>query len=276
MYGPSGRIAATSIALTVLACGDDGKTHVDQGQQADPGKPTAAARCSDPSPAVGGGIDAGLTPQTSPLDGSLLTVGAGAGGGLDASEPEGDAQVHCDVNDPRYGCGTALGPNWLRFEGGLEIDRRYERGWSPVFDVQNMTDLVARCAGLRMRGIAVGQFKVPAITDVRTLAGGCDNTVLGSSGCRVTSGTYPPAEAGTCSCDTCVGPNNGKFCLPDVPECVSLWTETICEGTPECPKREVWIYDVSTGAVGLSPVADLEQLTSVKGRCFAGLPAPIP
>ena len=268
MHGPSGRIVVTFMAAMVLACGDGSKDPVAHGAQTDPIKPAAVGRCSDPSVAEGPWLDGGGLPASSAAsDGSVATLG----GGLDASQPQ------CDIIDARYGCGTALGRNWLRFEGGLEIDRRYERGWSPVFEVHNMADLVITCAGLRMRGIATGQFKVPAITDVRSMASGCDNTVLGSSGCGVTSGTFPAADAGVCSCDaTCVGPNKGKFCRPDVPECVTLWTETICEGTPGCEKREVWIYDVDTGAVGLTPVADLEMLSSVKGRCFAGLPAPIP
>lgn len=280
-YGQGDRFAVVSIFVSVLACGGDSKVPTDASEEMDPSKP-GPARCSDTNFSLDGGAAAIGQSQgqvhTGTTDGLGLVLDSDAGdAGLDAARADGDPN-HCDVIDPRYGCGTALNSNWLRFKSGLEIDRRYERGWTPVFEVGTRVDLVARCAAFSLPGIAAGQFKVPAVEDVRTMAGGCENTVLGSSGCAVRSGTFPLADAGLCGCDdVCVGPNQGKFCLPDVPECLTLWTETICEGTPHCLTRQVWIYNVTTGAVELTPESlNSPLLMGAKGRCFAGIPYPIP
>ena len=301
-YGQSGRIAVTCLAFTVLACGDDNKSP-HEGEQPDSGEPTSV-RNPDGGLSMdsGLGMDAsrpdGSTNPVSPTDGAVhdgsvivlpdgavivvptdaATVGIDAATRADASTDASTRDGGCDVTDSRYGCGIALSQNWLRFASGLEIDRQYERAWSPVFDVINMADLTAKCAVLTLPGIAVGQFKVPAITDVRTLAGGCDNTVLTSDACNVTSGNFSPSNAGTCSCTPGgTGPNNGKFCHSDVPECVTLWTQTVCGVSVECPMPQVWLYDVSTGAVVHTPeFGNSELITSAKGRCFAGIAAPIP
>jgi hypothetical protein len=313
-YGHSGRIAVTFMTFTVLACGDDSKSPAYQEDPTDTGVPVAVRNADGGFSMDGGlGMDAarpdGAAVQQLPGDASLLADGAvvvfqadgavvllqsdAAVSDMDAASSSGhgdaasdaaadssrpDAHVGCDVTDSRYGCGTELSPNWLRFASGLEIDRNYERAWSPVFEVANMAELVAKCATLTLPGITAGQFKVPAITDVRTLAGGCDNTVLTSDACRVTSGNFLPSNAGTCSCDPVgVGPDNGKFCHSDVPECVTLWTQTVCGVSVECPMPEVWIYNVTTGAVEHTPEFGNSELnSSAKGRCFTGISAPIP
>ena len=303
-YGQSGRIAVTLMAFTVLACGDDSKEPSYNGEYPDSGEPTSVRNADGGfSMDAAVGMDAArpdgaiqfLPDGALPNDASLVTLADGAvvivvgPSDMDASHADAsssdaaadaghDAHVGCDVTDSRYGCGTELSQNWLRFASGLEIDRNYERAWSPIFDVLNMADLTAKCAALTLPGIAVGEFKVPAITDVRTLAGGCENTVLTSDSCNVTSGNFPPSNAGVCSCDPGgTGPDNGKFCHSDVPECVTLWTQTVCGVSVECPMPQVWLYDVSTGAVVHTPeFGNSELISSAKGRCFAGIPAPIP
>lgn len=250
------------------------------GQQQQPGDaaaPDGATVVAD-ADAAAHDMDAAATGTNS--DGSANVSDADAATSSDAAVVR-DARVSdggCDVSDPRYGCGTELNSSWLRFASGLEIDRTYERAWSPIFDVATMAELVAKCDTLTLPGVAAGEFKVPAIADVRTLAGGCDNTVLTSDACKVQSGDVQLSSAGTCSCDPVgIGPNNGKFCRSDVPECVTLWTQTVCGVSLECPMPDVWLYDVANGAVvHTSEFGSSELRQSAKGRCFAGVAYPIP
>lgn len=199
------------------------------------------------------------------VDGAMVDAASEVDAGRDAGA---DGAVPCTINDPRFGCGTRLSIDWIHFASGLDIDTKYGRAWSPVIAASSFQGVRSACAALEVDRIV--NFEAPEVDDVRTLAAGCAATVPGGS-CAVQSGVVLPSQAGSCSCDTGVGPNQGKFCRTEVPDCETLWTATECGlVNAECPTPRSWFYDVRNGALVLSepgqPIA-----SGARARCVAAI-----
>jgi len=235
------------------------------------------------TPTVGGGLmDAGLSPgsvvhadagsvggDASAADSGASSVAPGGDGGLDAGtgrDAGADGAVACAINDRRFGCGTRLSVDWIHFASGLDIDTKYGRAWSPVVAASSFQALRAACGALVISQVT--NFDAPEIDDVRTLAAGCAATLPGGT-CAVQSGAVLPSQSGSCTCPGGVGPNQGKFCRVEVPDCETLWTLTECGGTnAECATTSSWFYDVRTGSVVISTAAQ-PIAQEAKVRCVA-------
>jgi hypothetical protein len=196
--------------------------------------------------------------------------GASEDGGpipLDAAAPDASLPSDagpCPINHPMYGCGHAVSASWVVFDNGLEIDRANNRAWTPVVDVVDDDALRAICTPLALGGLT--GFNMPQTSDVRTLAAGCAATVPGGA-CEVNENMAFLAEGANCICPGGVGPNNGKFCRPEVPDCETLWAWT---HTFETGEYQHWFYDVTTGSIVPEYVGVGIALTA-KGRCMRAL-----
>jgi hypothetical protein len=268
-----------SLAL-FSACSDDDKKEVDTDAPtavAGDGGTTSPNADGSVVPGIDGGpvlsIDAGggnvVLPDGAVVapDGALVTVDGGTspdgavvggGGGLDA------AVGPCDVNDPRYGCGTRAG-DWVKFPD-FAIDTKSNIAWVDPVTVVDDDNLREICPTITAGGF---NWYMPQMGDVRTLAAGCDKTVTGGS-CQVYNDMVLTSEAGDCSCPGGVGPNNGKFCRPEVPECETIWVWT---HTDETGRYQHWFYDVTTGSIVTSEVGVKIAMTA-KGRCAHKLTDP--
>jgi hypothetical protein len=267
-----------SLAL-FSACSDDDKKEVDtDAPPASVGDGGGTSPNADGSvvPGLDGGpvvsIDAGggnvVLPDGAVVapDGALVTVDGGTladgavvggGGGLDATVGP------CDVNDPRYGCGTRAGEDWLSFNG-FEVDLKNKTAWTKPVTVVDDDEIAGICASLTTGGF---RWELPQMSVVRQLAAGCDKTMPGGS-CQVGENMVYTYAAGDCACTGGgVGPNKGKFCRPEVPECETLWVWT---HTDETGGYQHWFYDVSNGAIVPEYVGVNIALTA-KGRCVHAL-----
>jgi hypothetical protein len=189
---------------------------------------------------------------TSSGDASSLTDASG----LDASGP-------CEVNDPKYGCGTLSGTTWVSFPD-FEVDLTNKVAWTKPVTVVDDDQLAGICPTLTNGGFA---WELPQMEDVRKLAAGCAETVPGGS-CQVYLDEVLTTNAGDCTCDaSLVGPNQGKFCRPEVPECETFWVWT---HTYETGVYQHWFYDVKTGNIVPEYVA-VGIALEAKGRCVHAL-----
>lgn len=231
------------------------------------------------SPGVGldGSLPDGATAPTPSADGSTAagdaTVANDAGpvvdsgiSSLDAAPAPVDAGP-CPVNHPTYGCGRSVGgDSWVVFDNGLEVDRVNRKAWTPVVDVLDDDALRDLCTPLSLGGLT--GYDMPQMDDVRTLAAGCAATVPGGS-CQVDQDMVLLDEAGECVCAGGVGPNNGKFCRPEVSDCETIWVWT---HTDETGWYQHWFYDVDTGSIVPEQVGVGIALPA-KGRCVRDLNA---
>jgi hypothetical protein len=231
---------------------------------ADSSVPAPVADSSVPAPAVDSSVpatDAGLV-----VDGS-----AGADSGaipIDAAAPDASVTADagpCPINHPSYGCGHAVSASWVVFDNGLEIDRVNKRAWTPVVEVIDDDAVLEICTPLALGGLT--GYSLPQQTDVRTLAAGCAATLPGGS-CQVYDDMEFLAEAPACICPAgVVGPNNGKFCRPEVPDCETLWAWT---HTFETGWYHHWFYDVTTGSI-VPEYVGVGIANTAKGRCVRAL-----
>jgi hypothetical protein len=151
------------------------------------------------------------------------------------------------------------------FDNGLEVDRLNKRAWTPVVEVVDDDALRDICTPLALGGLT--GYSLPQMTDVRTLAAGCAATVPGGS-CQVDEDMVFLAEGANCTCPAGgVGPNNGKFCRPEVPDCETIWAWT---HTFETGWYQHWFYDVTTGSIVPEYVGVGIAITA-KGRCVRTL-----
>lgn len=258
MLGRMAVVAALGLVAFATGCGDDDdkkKSDQDPVVGVDGGSP-------DGEDGLGGrGMDGGLG-----LDGAVVT----RDGGLSA-----DGAVIGDggcVLDPRFGCGQQTG-SWIRYPNGLEIDLASGLAWAPAQAPSGAhgDDAWHYCQGLSIDGIS--EFELPTIDQVRTLAAGCADSVVGGS-CRVAHEDCIGPECGTgdaCkACEAGKGPHaSGGYCRPEVGSCVTAWSLSACDSngpTASCPTHRHWYYDVQTGGFGLSEVG-----SSLSGRCVARL-----
>jgi hypothetical protein len=193
------------------------------------------------------------------------SVVADGGSSLDASSAPIDAGP-CPINHPTYGCGRGVGNGWVVFDNGLEIDRVNRKAWTPVVEVLDDDALRDLCSPLSLGGLT--GYDMPQMSDVRTLAAGCAATVPGGS-CQVDQNMVLLDEAGDCACSGGVGPNNGKFCRPEVSDCETIWVWT---HTDETGWYQHWFYDVDTGSIVPEQVG-VGIAVPAKGRCVRDLDA---
>jgi hypothetical protein len=218
-----------------------------------------------------GSRDADASSGDGATDSVAVLGDAGAIDALDAAAPRdagSDGAIVCDLNDRRFGCGTRRSVDFIHFASGLDIDTKSGRAWSAPIRANTFQAVRAACQVLVVNGLS--NFEAPEVDDVRTLAAGCAATIPGGS-CEVESGVVLPSESGACTCAPGVGPNDGKFCRPDVASCETLWTVTECgAASQECPTARSWFYDVRSGSLVLAgpeePIAQQAQ-----ARCVAAI-----
>jgi hypothetical protein len=217
---------------------------------------------STPTPSADGSIASG---DAAPADDAGPAVADGGGTTLDAAPAPVDAGP-CPINHPTYGCGRGVGESWVVFDNGLEIDRVNRKAWTPVVEVLDDDALRDLCTPLSLGGLT--GYDMPQMSDVRTLAAGCAATVPGGS-CQVDENMVLRDEAGDCVCSGGTGPNNGKFCRPEVSDCETIWVWT---HTDETGWYQHWFYDVDTGSIVPEQVGVGIALPA-KGRCVRDLGA---
>ena len=284
---------ALALALTLTAACNPEPIVIPKTPDAGPGGTGTTTNNATGSTGTGGAIDAGNTggpvvPSSdagnADTDGALADSAGGSLGdgggvandggvttGVDAAavgDAGADGGIPCTVKDPRFGCGTRVSPDWVHFASGLDIDTKYGRAWSPVINANSLLGARSACSALVVDRLT--NFEAPEVDDVRTLAAGCAATVPGGS-CAVESGVVLPSESGNCICGAAIGPNQGKFCRPEVPECQTLWTVTECGVVnAECPSARSWFYDVRTGSLVLAGPTEPLALEA-KTRCVAAI-----
>ncbi|MDB4987489.1 MAG: hypothetical protein JWN04_2667 [Myxococcaceae bacterium] len=185
----------------------------------------------------------------------------------------------CSINDPRFGCGTAISDNWVRFDNGLEVDRVSGNAWTPVrtplsdTGVGPDTENENYCLSLNFAGLTT--WVVPEIDAVRTLAAGCTATAAGGA-CPVTEMRVSPVTDGSCTCaDGTPPPSAAGFCRPELSSCDTLWTRTWCGADGlECGTYQHWFYLSTDGSIVLRPYENIPP--NVKGRCVTKLEQPYP
>jgi hypothetical protein len=104
------------------------------------------------------------------------------------------------------------------------------------------------CASFSIVGLT--EWRLPTITEARSLAGGCANTAPGGS-CPISDPSCLDASCGlSADCASCsfgAGPNvpgNG-YCRADVMLCIAFHTSSSC---PDCPTPGgVWSYGSLNG-----------------------------
>jgi hypothetical protein len=218
---------------------------------------------STPAPGADGSVP-GREGDASADDASAVVADSSTPS-LDAAVPAVDAGP-CPINHPTYGCGRGVGESWVVFDNGLEIDRVNRKAWTPVVEVVDDDALRDLCTPLSLGGLT--GYDMPQMSDVRTLAAGCAATVPGGS-CQVDEDMVLVDEAGDCACTGGVGPNNGKFCRPEVADCETIWVWT---HTDETGWYQHWFYDVDTGSIVPEQVGVGIALPA-KGRCVRDLSA---
>ncbi|MET0287275.1 MAG: hypothetical protein ABW352_22510 [Polyangiales bacterium] len=242
-------------------------------------------------PGVDGGLDGG---GTSELDGAIVLpdgqivlpdgqvvvppapdAALPDGATPDGATPGGDASVStdagsldgatpCDVNDPKYGCGTLSGTTWVSFPD-FEVDLTNKVAWTKPVTVVDDDELAGICPTLTTAGFA---WQLPQMEDIRKIAAGCPKTVPGGS-CQVYVDEVTTANSGDCDCANqgFTGPNNGRFCRAEVPECETFWVWT---HTNETGFYQHWFYDVKSGSIVPEYVA-VGIANEAKGRCVHDL-----
>jgi len=246
---------------------DDGGSTTDAAMldiDAAPSTPDAAT--PDATTNDGAAADAARDASTDAGDAARGDGGDAGDAGRDAG-PDAGA---CDINDVRFGCGVEVSDDWVHFAGAtfeLDVDRKYGRAWSHVGELVTPESLRTYCQQLSIGTIT--NFEVPQVDDIRTLGAGCAATLPGGS-CQVEAGQVPESAGAACVCNTGVGPNDGKFCRPEVGECTTLWTATVCgPDEPGCTAQRTWVYDVRTGSLGLATQGQ-GIAEGAKARCVAG------
>jgi hypothetical protein len=262
--------------------------------RSDAGGGTGSRGDIDAGVGLDGAIADGVTPPVTAPDGAVIGVVSDAGPGtpttpgstLDAAVPDAgptsgnDASTvadtgtpvitpdagDCSINDPAFGCGTAITPTWVRFDNGYEVDRALGRVWSPTIVGATPEQLSNYCTTLTVADVT-HVFDIPEIDEVRTLAAGCGATVPDGA-CPIKQEAWAPSAGATCSCvGVASGPHaSGGFCRPEVSNCDILTTRTYCGPSEECSGYQRWYYDVRNGSIVLEN-SELTQLA--KGRCVS-------
>lgn len=293
------RATAWTLLLLLAGCGDgtskdnpnstdtmDSGTHGDaatghgDGDGDNPSMDSGAdSQAPDAAPPDDAGSDGSLRDADqpdAPIDDASAEHDAGSDAGVVTCDDQNSATE--DVLDATFGCGVRISENWARFKAQdgsvFELDYLHSRIWSPVLVEgakinYTYAEVQSHCAQLSFRGFS--DFRIPSIDDVRTLASGCANTVVGGS-CPLSSADECTSE--DCgyqspACTSCIGgpnatgPHNRQYCRAELSACVVGWTSTECS---DCPAGHRWFYGVINGNFYHSDSA------LNPGRCVADLP----
>lgn len=243
-----------------------------------------------------GSLDSGLRDGSVRADGGGSSADGGTGTtadggtsvGLDSGTSNGPK---CDVTDKGLGCGTVHGGSvttgtpaqpgkhtggWVVFDSDVEVDYVTGLGWYKVELLPEETDsqLRKKCAALDVAGI--DDWKIPELTEVRTLGAGCEATAA-KGACTVNEGDVSADKAKGCSCtDVKTGPNQaGLFCRPEITSCVTRWVDTH-SGDEHGPQHKHWFYDVKNGSIALgeygSTIAKAAEGWCVTEKAISPLP----
>ena len=159
-----------------------------------------------------------------------------------------------DFYSPFYGCGHKYDANpndgdaWITYSAGFHVDVATGLGWVTPPGSRSASAAAIECDGYSVAGLT--DWRMPTITEIRTLAGGCAPTASG--------GTCPLADPGcldtTCgiqspACDSCTGgqgPNQFQYCKVDVQICSHFHTSSPCTDCGDAGGFN-WIYGPSNG-----------------------------
>lgn len=250
-----------ALGLGVLGgCGDDEK---DDATPEAPNDPTGMGNPPGNDLDSGVGLDASVS-----ADGGAGDAGDGGITLLDGRVLGGESDGGCD---PELGCGTANG-DIVRFDNGIELDRTTGLAWAPVPAATAMHGDEAErfCEQLELGGISA--FALPTVDELRTLAAGCADAVVGGS-CKLAHDGCVDVSCGidpeSCTlCEFGKGPHpGGGYCRPELASCVNSWAQTACDddgATESCPDHRRWYYDVAIGGFALS-----QSGSPIHGRCVA-------
>jgi len=261
---------ALALLLLALACGDDDdkKDTSDAAQPATGDDAAVPGATEDAGGSTGGGnLDASVLLDASRgLD--ATPSGSGGDAASDAAAPGDAAQpldgaladAGCSVQDPRFGCGQVRG-TLVEFASGYAVDRAAGLVWAPLVPMQSDNDHSEGCGDATFTG--VGEFALPSVDQVRSLAAGCEASCQLAS--RTCVGTACNEACAPCAAGA--GPHpNGGYCRPELAECSPIFTRDACDVGPraDCDQHQHWYYDPTTGVFRLVSAG-----MKVAGRCAA-------
>lgn len=182
-----------------------------------------------------------------------------------------------DFYNPPYGCGHRFDANpndnaaWITYDAGFYVDVATGLGWVMPAGSRNAIDAALACASHNVAGLS--DWRIPTITEARTIAGGCAPTVPG--------GTCPIADPGcldsNCGqgslCNSCTGgqgPNAGSYCAVDVPICSHFHTSSLCTDCGDATVMD-WMYSPSNGHF-----LPFNALSSIPTACVSAVPNGVP
>lgn len=181
----------------------------------------------------------GMTPDLDPMaiPTAATTIVAGDNPGIDLTFLDPDELGDDDDND-NDNDDTVEAQTWTDPDTGLT--------WA----IARSTDRVAfdnagtYCVGLEVEG---GGWRLPTISELRSLIVGCDKTVTGGA-CTVTDSCLNPTDCWNDPCWGCdleVGPNNGCYGNENLPgECDYYWSSSsTIEGD------SYWLVNFDSGKV---------------------------
>jgi hypothetical protein len=171
-----------------------------------------------------------LDADSAPVDASDGHVSDAADAGSPSCSDGNGASF--DFYHPTYGCGHWFDANpndnsaWITYDAGFHVDVATGLGWVMLVGSRGAVDAALACASHNVAGLS--DWRIPTISDARTIAGGCAPTVPG--------GTCPIADPGcldsNCgqgpACNSCTGGGGpaagGAYCKVDVPVCSHFQT----------------------------------------------------
>ncbi|MET0591508.1 MAG: hypothetical protein ABW133_02340 [Polyangiaceae bacterium] len=191
--------------------------------------------------------------DTSDGDGTSSDV-ADSSDAFDAPSCNDSNPATFDFYSPIYGCGHKYDANpgdgdaWIVYDAGFHVDVATGLGWVIIAGSRSAADSTIECAAHTVAGLS--DWRIPTITDARTLAGGCAPTMsngtcpLADPGCLTTDcGFQSPA------CNSCTGsqgPNQGSYCKVDVKICTHFHTSSRCSDCDDAGGYS-WMYGPVNG-----------------------------
>ncbi|NLH50706.1 MAG: DUF1566 domain-containing protein [Myxococcales bacterium] len=173
-----------------------------------------------------------------------------AGGGDDDDNDNDDAADDDAADDDAADDDAAGDDDDTADESGTWTDAATGLNWqvTPAGDTMGWTEAKAYCQNL---DLGSGGWRLPTISELRTLIKGCETTET-SGTCGVTD----ECTNSSCADDSCyecegwAGPNNSCYGTPDLPdECAWYWSST----TVEDEAGQAWVIYFSSSYPEYSP-----------------------
>jgi len=182
---------------------------------------------------------------------------AGVGGGNDDDNDSGGGDD--DDNDSGGGDDDddVSGDTWTDPATGLTWQVELWSDYSTWY--MTWERAITYCEELSLAG---GGWRLPTISELRTLIRGCDGTVTGGS-CGITDDCVD-TSCSNHSCYSCHqgdGPNNGCYGLPELPdECLWYWSST------QVADNDIYVWHINliTGGIYYDTVGNYDE---VRARC---------